>query len=252
MNPILTPASAGQALDRAVSRLVQEFTAPRLAPREACERGLIKLREARGQTLELIGDLTQEESDFFPATLLPSAKSWSIGQILQHLLLIESLHRKLIRDLIELGRQGAKKNLELTFTEIDNSIAFLPRSVMPMLAAPLNFLNMFIPRIVREEMFRVPIIPGTNPTAAEPVLTRPIAELRAEALSSLTMTAEIFQGHLPPDLLERTFSHPLLGAHNAADVLGILAAHEERHHGQIRRAFSDPHFPPRPKTAGIA
>lgn len=249
MNRIVTPASAGQALDAAVSRLVQEFTARPLAPREACDRGLAKLRAARQGTLSLIDDLTQEESDFFPGTLLPSAKSWSIGQIVQHLLLIEGIYRTLMQNLIELGRQGAKKNLELTFAEIDNSIAFIPKPVISKLAAPLNLLNMMIPRSIREEMFRIPLIPGTNPRAAEPVLSRPITELREEAVTSLRTTEEIFNGHLPPDLLERTFSHPLLGSNNAADVLGILAAHEQRHHAQIRRAFADPHFPPRPKNA---
>jgi hypothetical protein len=249
MNRMVTPASAGQALDGAVSRLVQEFTARPLAPREACDRGLTKLRAARAGTLALIQDLTQEESDFFPGPMLRSANPWSIGQNVQHLLLTESLYRSVMQNLIELGRKGAKKNLELTFGEIDNSIAFIPKPVISKLAAPLNLLNMFIPRAIREEMFRFPVIPGTNPSAAEPVLTRPIAELRAEAVSSLATTEELFHGNLPPDLLERTFSHPLLGANNAADVLGILAAHEERHHGQIRRVFGDPHFPPRPKNA---
>src|SRR5260370_319738 len=140
MTRIPTAASAGQALDGAVSLLVQELTARPLAPREACERGLAKLRAARQGTLTLIQDLTQEESDFFPHTLLRSTKSWSIGQIVQHLLLTEGLYRAQMQNLIELGRKGAKKNLELTFGEIDNSIAFVPRAVISKLAAPLNLL----------------------------------------------------------------------------------------------------------------
>jgi len=250
MNRIVTPQSARQALDGTVSRLVQEFTARPLAPREACDRGLAKLRTARHGTLAIIQDLTQEESDFFPGTLLPSGKSWSIGQVVQHLILIEGFYRGHMQNLIELGRKGAsKKNLELTFREIDNSIAFVPKAVISKLAAPLNLLNMFIPQAIREEIFRTPVIPGINPSAGEPVLSRPIAELRTEAEASLRATEAMFSGYLPPDLLERTFSHPLLGANNVADVLGILAAHEQRHHGQIRRVFADPHFPPRPKNA---
>jgi hypothetical protein len=231
--------SAGLAIDGAISRLVRDLTSPPPPPEEEYTRALEKFREAREATLAIIRELTQMQADFFPAT-----GRWSIGQNVEHLLLTEKLYRAQMQKLIELARKGGKQNLQLTFDELDNSIALIPRDAISKLVVPLNVLNLFIPRAVRKAMIRTPLIPALNPSASNPSASQPIAELRSRAASSLHATEEIFRGKLPPDLLQTTLSHPLLGTNNVVEILGILAAHEERHHGQIRAVRANRHFPP--------
>jgi len=148
-----------------------------------------------------------------------------------------------MRNLIAHAAGGRKQNLELTFNDIDNSIAFIPREVIPRFAAPLNVISTLMPRAVREAILRTPLIPALNPTAARPDARQPLATLRMRAVSSLDATEEIFRRELPPDLMGVTMSHPLLGVNNIAGILGIIAAHEERHHGQIRSVLANPRFP---------
>jgi hypothetical protein len=238
MNNRFSFASLGLAIDGTISRLVHDLTAPPLPPGEERTRAIAKYRVARDGTLALIQDLTQEQAGFFPA-----ARVWSIGQIVEHLLLTEELYRTQMRNLIEIARRGEKRNIELTFNDIDNSIAFIPRDVIPKLTVPLNVLNTFIPRAVREAMFRIPLIPALNPRASQPTSGQSIAALRVRAVSALHATEEIFRGKLPPELMNRTLSHPIIGTNNIAQIFGILAAHEERHHGQIRAVLADPRFP---------
>ena len=141
------------------------------------------------------------------------------------------------------GKHGGKRNIDLTFDELDNSIAFIPRDVIPKLTVPLNVLNLFVPRAVREAMFRFPLIPALNPSASQPTRSQPIAELRSRAVLSLDATGKIFCGELPPHLIDMTLSHPILGTNNIVQLLGILTAHEERHHGQIRAVLANSRFP---------
>jgi hypothetical protein len=231
--------NAGMAIDGAISRLVRDLTAPPLAPSEERRRAIEKFRVARETTVTIIRDLTQVQSDFSPG-----GKVWSIGQNVEHLLLTEKLYRTLMRNLIELARKGSgKRNIDLTFSDLDNSLAFIPRDLMPKLTLPLNVLNLVLPRAVREAMFRFPLIPALNPSASEPARSQPIAELRAQAVSSLDATEEIFRGKLPLCLMDMTLSHPVLGTNNVAQILGILAAHEERHQLQIRTLLAHSRLP---------
>jgi hypothetical protein len=48
---------------------------------------------------------------------------------------------------------------------------------------------------------------------------------------------------MPSNLLKMTLSHPILGTNNIAQIFGIISAHEERHHGQMRRVIGNPGFP---------
>jgi hypothetical protein len=242
MGDSFSPSAVGMAIDGAISRLVRGLTSAPLAPGEERTRALAKFRAAREETLRIIQDLTQAQADSRPAV-----KVWSVGENVDHLLLTEKLYRTLMRKLIDLamktGPQGGKRNIDLTFNEIDNSLAFIPRDVIPKFTAPLKVMNLFVPRAVREVMLRIPLIPALNPTASQPARTQPIDELRSQAVASLNATEEIFRGKLPLNLMDMTLSHPILGTNNIAEVLGILSAHEERHHRQIRAVLASRLFP---------
>jgi len=231
-------AAAGRVIDGAISRLVHDLTTAPLPPAEIRRRALAGYRSARQGTIDIIRDLTQSQADFTPAS-----KVWSIGQNVQHLLLIEDLHRGNMRKMIEMARQGKGGNIDLTFQQINTSFAYIPREVIPVFAAPLNLMNMFIPRAIRETMFRIPLIPAIHPTFSSPAGHQPIDDLCSRAQSSIEATEAIFQGEMPPDLNQVTTSHPILGTNNIPQILGIIAAHEERHHAQMRSVLNNPRFP---------
>ena len=243
MSEFFSP-SLRMALDGAISRLVHDLSSAPLAPDEERKRAIAKYRSARAQTIAIIEKLTPQQVNFSAG-----GKAWSIGQNVEHLLLTETLYKTYMRSLIDLarktGRDGGERNVTLTFAELDNSLALIPRDVMPKLTLPLNALNAVMPRAIREAMFRFPLIPGVNPTASQPALTQDIAELRSRAASSLNSMEEIFSGNLPLNLMDMTLTHPVLGTNNVAQILGILAAHEERHHLQMRTILTNPRFPVR-------
>jgi hypothetical protein len=234
MNLIAT----GRALDGAFSRFVNDLVAPPPAPGREWPTALAKYSVARDATLTLISDLRQDQSDFFPA---PGV--WSIGQNVEHLLLTERLYRNQFRNLIALAGKGDETNIALTFEHIDTSIAFIPRDLMPFFSMPLNVFNAFMPRVVRETMFRLPLISATNPTSSEPAPYRSIVDLQTRCITSLAETEALFDRDLPSNLKDMTLSHPLLGTNNILGLFGIITAHEERHHGQIRRVMESPRFP---------
>jgi hypothetical protein len=238
MNDGFSLTSAGRALDGAISRLVHDLTAPPPPPGEERNTALAQYRAARQITIALFAGLTQIQADFSPAE-----NAWSVGQNVEHLLLTENLYRTQMRNLIDLARKGGETSIELTFKEINTSIAFIPREVMPMFTMPLKVFNMFVPQAVRETMFRLPLIPALNPSVSNPARSRPVAELRSWAVSSLADTEELFRGDLPPNLNDMTLSHPILGTNNIVQIFRIITAHEERHHGQMRGVLGNSRFP---------
>lgn len=231
-------SSAGRAIDGAVSRLVHDLTTAPLPPGEVRTRALGQYRAARQGTLDILRGLSQAQAEFCPAP-----KVWSIDQNVQHLLLIEDLHRGNMRKMIEMARRGKGGNIDLTFQQIDTSFAYIPREVIPVFAAPLNLMNRFMPRAIRETMFRIPLIPAVHPTFSTPVGHQQIDELRPRAQFAIEATEAIFQGEMPANLHQVTTSHPILGTNNVAQILGIIAAHEERHHVQMRAVMNHPRFP---------
>src|SRR5580658_5922416 len=160
MSDGISLAFAGRALDGAISRLVHDLIEP---PGQERNAAIAQYRAAREKTVDIIRNLTQKQSDFSPG---PNV--WSIGQNVEHLLLTEKFHRTQMRKLIDLAGKGSGTNIDLTFQQIDTSFAFIPRDVMPMFSMPLKVFNVFVPRAVRETMFRFPLIPAMHPSVSTP------------------------------------------------------------------------------------
>jgi len=238
MSESFSLASAGRAIDGAISRLVHDLVTPALPPTEERNAALGRYRAARDQTVAIIRDLTQTQADFRPAP-----DKWSVSQNVEHLLLTEDLYRDQIQQLIAMAKHGQGTNIELSFREINTAVAYIPRGVMPLLTVPLNIFNVFVPQAVREVMFRVPLIPAVAPSVSSPAASQPIAELRRRAVSSIAATEAVFRGDLPANIDRMTLSHPVIGTNNIGQIFGVIAAHEERHHGQMRRLIGDPRFP---------
>jgi len=194
---------------------------------------------ARAATVRLVAPLNQAQFDFSP-----QAGKWSIGEILDHLLLAEALYRDEIGRLIALKREGQRPYLRRTFTDVNVSPFYLPDVVLPFLTLPFPIANVFMPSFVRDLATEYAVIPTRNPDRTTPRARRPAAELRAELLTSQAYIREMLMVNADLDFSEMVSEHPLTGANNVPAMLAFLARHERRHQGQIARLKTDQRFPP--------
>jgi hypothetical protein len=199
---------------------------------------LERFRVARARSLALINGLTQAQMDYSPA-----AGKWSVGELTDHLLLAEKLFRDQIEELIELRLSGREPALSRTFADINISLAFMPKSLLPLLDLPMTVMNLFMPRAVREAMMRYRVAPAERPDAAAPRRGRDAEELRAELSDSLRETESLLSAHSGLDYLAMVIRHPLLGENNIPQLLRLMRLHEERHQAQIQNTVADSRFP---------
>jgi hypothetical protein len=233
---------AGRMLDGMVSRVVQDLTAAPVPAGREWGVAIEGFRGVRNGTLALVDDLTQQQADF-----RRSAESWSIAQIIHHLLLSEKVYREQMESLIALAREGKATSIELTLQDVDSYIPFVPQEVMPAFEVPLKVFHMMTPRVVREAMFRYTVMPAASPAIVRPADSPRIDELLADLHTSLSQTEALFNSGLPANLVvhlkDMTVTHPLMGTNNVTELLSLLGAHEERHQTQIRRIQSDSQYP---------
>ncbi len=189
---------------------------------------LAEFHATRARTLAIVEGLTQAELDYTPAP-----NRWSIGEVLDHMLLGERLNREQIAKLIQLKREGRRPELILTFSDLNISVVGVPRFFLPLFEAPLTVINMFVPDSLRNYLTRTRLIPFRNPDPATPQRGRSTAELRRDLIASLQETEGLFQNNPDLDYDEMVVQHPLLGRYNVPGLLRFMSAHEERHQSQI-------------------
>jgi hypothetical protein len=193
---------------------------------------------ARQCTLELIAGLTQVQIEFSPGP-----GRWSVGEVLDHLLLAEALNRRDIAELIELAKSGRRPYLKRTFADVNVSMAFIPKSMLPSLEVPFRLLSMVVPRSAREFLTRYRLVPAQSPDVGAPRKRRSIDELRRELRSSLQETEALFEANSTLDYRAMVQQHPLMGVNNVLQLLRTVALHEQRHQSQIGDILKLPGFP---------
>jgi len=208
---------------------------------------LDRVRRVRRETLRLTGDLDQERLD-----RRPSPRRWSVGEVLDHLILSDRFYRGDVERLFELARAGERPVLRRSFADLDPSILFFPKRLLPLLEPPLAVMNLFMPRSLRDWIARNRLIPAQNPEISEPRPGRPAEELRHELAESLEETEAVFRDAEGLDLTAIEHYHPLLGKRDLAGLLDFIADHEERHQAQIREILSTRGRPDRPGRTGAA
>jgi hypothetical protein len=189
---------------------------------------LEQFRSARDRTLAMVSNLTQGQMDYSPG-----AGQWSAGELVDHILLAEKIYRDELAQFIEMKRAGRKPVISRTFADMDVSVAYIPKSLLPFLDVPSTVFNWFVPNGVREFLMRNRVIPAQNPKAATPRKGRPASELRDELVSCWKETEALFEANPDLDYTEMIDRHPLMGANNAIQLLRLLSFHEERHQSQI-------------------
>jgi hypothetical protein len=196
------------------------------------------LRFTRVETLRFCASTTQEQSDFNP-----SAGKWSVGEVLDHLLLAEKLYRDIFARLIQMQKTGRRAVIRIGFDEVNTSIAFIPKALLPMLEIPFTMLNLFVPTQLREAMTQFRWLPAQNPDVARPRWKKPVQELRAGLAASIDETAALLDANPGLDYRQMRFIHPLMGDNSVLDGLRIIALHERRHHAQIQEILQSRRFP---------
>jgi len=126
---------------------------------------------------------------------------------------------------------------------VNTSIAFIPKSVLPLLEIPFTVFNLFVPTAVREVMTQFRFLPAQNPDVAIPQKGKPVDILRSALQASYEETAALLDANPGLDYNKMRYSHPLMGDNSVIDSLRILALHERRHHEQIREILRSRQFP---------
>ena len=196
------------------------------------------LAAVRALTLRTVAPLTQQQLEFSPR-----AGRWSIGEVLDHILLAEAAYRAEISLLIDLKRGGQRPHIARSFADMNGAPFHLPDLVMSWLAVPLGIMNQFIPDALRDLAVEYAIVPVRNPDQATPRPRRPGADLRAELVSSPEAMRALIASNADLDFTEMISAHPLTGVSNVERMLTFLARHERRHQKQIDRVRRDPRYP---------
>lgn len=204
-------------------------------------------RTTRAHTLAMVRELSQGQMDYEPAP-----GRWSVGEVLDHLILGQRLNLCYIAEVIALKVSGQPPILRLSSVDLDVSIGYLPKRMLPALEIPFNLANTFLPVSLRDFMTRYRVIPAQNPEITNPRRARPAEELRNDLISSLKETESLLESHFGRDYGEMVIQHPLLGNNNIPGLLRFLALHEQRHQSQINDILISPRFPGLNSGAGGA
>jgi hypothetical protein len=200
------------------------------------KQNLDLLHSSRVGTLRLCSSITQAQSEFAPPG------KWSVGEVLHHLLLADDLYRGNCARLIALQKSGQRPVLRQSFPDLNTSIAYIPKSLLPMLEIPFTVVNLFVPSLVRETMTQFRLLPAQNPDVTTPRKGQPISDLRAALQSSYDEMAAMFNANPDLDYRAMRYQHPIMGSNNVLQMLRIAALHERRHQSQIRDLLRLPQF----------
>ena len=192
----------------------------------------------RAQTLAMIQDLSQEQLDY-----VPEPGAWSIGDMLDHLILSEQFLRGEIALLIEQAKAGQIPYLYRSFAEFNARPAFIPECALSWLEAPLNVFNMFMPASIREYIVRNVPVRALAPDVTLPRRGKTKAALYEELRAMLHETEALFAANPSLDYDNMRHQHPLFGIQTVPQLVRTLGLHEQAHQDQIARILANPRFP---------
>jgi uncharacterized damage-inducible protein DinB len=189
---------------------------------------IASLERVRTETLKLVEGLSQEEFDWSPAR-----DKWSIGEVLDHLLLAEQFFQRDLERFAEGARAGQPTHIRHTFRDLDIGLPLVPRSLLPVLELPLSLATAFLPAAALNVLTGARLFPMKNPSVAEPRRGRPAEALRQELWDSCGQTIQFLQQLSPSDASRMTVSHPMLGTRTVPELIRFVIEHERRHQGQV-------------------
>jgi hypothetical protein len=186
----------------------------------------------------MVQELSQRQMDY-----RPGPGQWSIGEVLDHLILGQRLNLSYIAEVIGMKKAGLQPVITLSFTDVDVSVGYIPKSLLPALEAPFTMLNLLLPSSVRDFMTSHRLVPAQHPGITTPRRARPADELRDDLISSLKEMNTLLESHSDLNYGEMVIQHPLLGNNDVPGLLRFVALHEQRHQSQIKNILASPGFP---------
>ena len=192
----------------------------------------------RDRTIDMVQALSQEQMDSAPV-----AGEWSIGEILDHLLLSERMYRRDIAELIQLALAGREPRIYRSFRDMNAGPLCMPSSLLPLFEIPFNFFTTLTPWSVREFIARNDLVPMRHADVTTPRQRRSVTELLLDLAESIRETETLFVEHRNLNYDKMVHHHPLLGIQTVPQLLDLMSIHEELHQGQIFRLRANPRFP---------
>jgi uncharacterized damage-inducible protein DinB len=166
----------------------------------------------------------------------PDAKTWSPGELVDHVLVTERLYRGEIAQMVELARQGRRPYLNRLLSDLPFPfLDFFPREMLSLASVPLTFINVFVPTFAVEAFLRTPFVSAVAPPALQPSAGRDAEALRRDLVESAAETRHVFDANRDLDFRRFTYQHPVLGLVDGEGMLRILISHEQRHQDQLDR-----------------
>jgi uncharacterized damage-inducible protein DinB len=195
------------------------------------------LRSTRAGTLRICSGISQAQSEF------TQPGKWSVGENLHHLVLADDIYRSYFGQLIDMQKSGQRPVLRRSFADLNTSVAFIPKPILPLLEIPFTVMNMFVPNVVRETMIEFRVLPAQNPDIITPKKGQPVKELRSALQASYDKTAALFNDNPQLDYRGMLYQHPIMGSNSVLQMLRIVALHERRHQSQIQEVLRSRQFP---------
>ncbi len=200
-------------------------------------------REIRRETLELVEGLDQKQSEF-----RPKADKWSVGEVLDHLIKLDGL---IVREL-EVAINQRRGGLPFVYrgvADIDTTVPWLLRPVLPFFEVPFAVFNAVVPLSLRNAFTGNRDIPLQAPGVIRPRSRRPIGTLRAELGGTFDRLEQQQKDDPDIDLDGVYYYNPITGLNSVAGLYKFVSNHEQRHQKQLREILGDESFPSaRPKS----
>lgn len=201
-------------------------------------RQLGDFASARQKTLSKVSSLTQAQLDFQPA-----AGKWSVGEVLDHLPKVDAIYRDEIAELVRRAKAGERPFLRRSFQDIDVSVMFLPKVMLPLFEIPFTLGSKLLPRAVAGAMASSRWLPIHAPDRTLPRKGRPMGDLVTDLRSSVADFETLFAEHAGLDFDRMIHQHPLFGVNTVPQMLEVLLLHERRHQAQIGDLLTHRAFP---------
>lgn len=184
-------------------------------------------RRIRFDTLESVEHLCQEGADACPR---PGA--WSAGEVLDHLIKVDRL---IIREL-DVTFQQRRRGIPFTYrsvADVDTSIPWMARPLLPFFEIPFSFFNAVIPLSVRNALTGNRRLRVQAPAVLRPRRGRPLAELRRELEGAFDHMAcqQLEEAHC--DVQRTYYYNAFTGLNSIAELYRFISNHERRHQQQL-------------------
>ena len=208
---------------------------------ERCFRNLEELKRARETVIQSVSGFSEAQIDF-----RKRPGKWSIGEILDHLVLSTEFFTEEVGELIRRARKapsGKRVSLTRTFDDVDFSLPLMPRPVQRMVQIPMQIMSAFVPSPVRETFVRIPVFAAQSATRLEPRAGRSLQELEKDLKESVERLERLLQDNKNLDFSRLIHRHPFMGKNDIAALIRTTELHDRRHLDQIQALAEHSRFP---------